>query len=57
MTDFRLADAVNASKPLLKPIWVPRQVIVDHEMCTALQVNTLARCVVGYEDAHFRVVI
>ena len=43
-----LADAVDPAEPLLDPVRVPRQVIVDHEV-SALQVQALARGVGGDE--------
>ena len=32
VADFPLTDAVNAPKPLLNAVGVPRQVVVDHQM-------------------------
>ena len=52
MTDLRLPDAMDASEALFEAVRVPRQVIVDHEMCT-LQVDALACRVGGDQDADF----
>src|SRR5207249_11911365 len=34
---------VDAAHPLFKPVWVPRDVVVDHEMAK-LEVDALASC-------------
>src|SRR6476646_10026133 len=34
MTHFGLADPVNAAEALFEAVRVPRQVIVDHQVCT-----------------------
>src|SRR5581483_8749764 len=39
MTDLSLADAVNATEPLLKAVRVPRQIVVHHEVGATLQVD------------------
>ena len=52
MADFGLADTVNATEPLFQPVWVPGQVVVDHEVRAALQVYAFARRVVGDHHAH-----
>ena len=57
MTDFRLADAVDAAETLLQSVRVPWQVVVDHQMGAALQVDALASGIVCQEDAHFWVVV
>ena len=49
MADLGLADPVDAAEPLLDPVRVPRQVVVDHQV-GALQVQALARGVGG--DQH-----
>ena len=49
VADLGLADAVDAAEPLLDPVRVPRQVVVDHQV-RALQVQALARGVGG--DQH-----
>jgi hypothetical protein len=54
---LRLADAVNAAEALLQAIGVPRQVVVDHQVGAALQVDALAGGVVGDEDAHLWVIV
>ena len=52
VADLGLPDAVNTSEALFEAVRVPRQVIVDHEMCT-LQVDALACRVGGDQDADF----
>ena len=41
MADFSLADAVDSPKPLSDTIWIPWQIVVDHQMGT-LKVDSLA---------------
>ena len=53
---FGLADAVNSPEPLLQPIRVPRQVVVDHQM-RALQVDAFACCVGGQQDENVLVLL
>src|SRR5262245_9050802 len=55
VADLGLADAVDATEPLLQPVWVPWQVVVDHEV-GALKVDTLASGVCRKQDLHLRVV-
>ena len=57
MADFGLADAMDAAESLLQPVRVPRQIIVDHQVGTALQVHALARGVVGNQHAHGGIVV
>ena len=51
--DLFLADAVDAAEALLDPVRVPRQVVVDHQMC-GLEVQALAGCVGGEQDLAVR---
>ena len=51
MADLGLADAVDAAEPLLEPVRVPRQVVVDHQV-GALEVHALAGGVGGDQHAH-----
>src|SRR5699024_10642317 len=44
--DFPLADAVDTAEPLLDSVWVPWQVIIDHQM-RGLQIQTLTGGVGG----------
>ena len=44
-----LADAVDAPEPLLDPVRVPRQVVVDHQV-RGLEVQALAGRVGGEQD-------
>src|SRR5277367_6319366 len=46
MADICLADTVDASKSLFEPIWIPRQVIIHHQV-RSLEINTFARRVRG----------
>ena len=32
MADFSLADAVDSPKPLFDTIWIPWQIVVNHQM-------------------------
>ena len=49
-----LADAVDSPHPLLEAVWVPRYVVVDHQV-TELEVHALA-CGVG-RDADLRLLV
>ena len=42
VTNFFLPDTVNAPKTLLQTIWIPRQVVVNHQV-RVLQVDSFAR--------------
>ena len=55
MAHLGLADAVNTAEPLFDPVWVPRQVVVDHQV-GALEVDAFAGGVRGQKDLHFWVV-
>ena len=57
MTDLGLSDPVDAAEALLDPVRVPGQVVVDHQVRAALQVDPLARRVVGEQEPHRRVVV
>ena len=46
MADFGLADAVDAPEPLFQAIWIPGQVVVDHQM-RPLQVDSFASRIGG----------
>src|SRR4051794_1650773 len=54
MTNLLLADAVNASEPLLKTVGVPRQIIIHHQI-GALQIDAFTSGVRSHENADFRV--
>ena len=32
IADLRLPNSVDPAEPLLQPIWIPRQVVIDHEV-------------------------
>ena len=49
MADLGLPDAVNAPEPLFQTVWIPGQVVVDHQM-RALKVDALAGGVGGQQD-------
>jgi hypothetical protein len=46
VADLRLANAVDTTKPLLEPVRVPGQVVVDHEVGATLEVHALTSGVV-----------
>ena len=55
MANFRLADAVDAPKPLFDAVRVPRQIVIHHQV-RALEVDAFA-CGVGREEnLHLRIV-
>ena len=56
MTDFRLADAVDATKTLLNAIGIPRQVIIDHQV-GPLQIDAFAGGIGGQQNLHFGIVL
>ena len=33
LLDLGLPDSMDAPEPLLNSVWIPRQVIVDHQVC------------------------
>src|SRR5207247_8265892 len=43
---------VDAPHPLFQPVWIPRDVVVDHEMAK-LEVDALASCLSGNQDLGF----
>jgi len=49
-----LADTVYTAEALLNPVWVPWEVVIDHQVGT-LKVNPLARGIRGNEHVHFRI--
>ena len=57
VADLGLADAVDAAEALLQPVRVPRQVVVDHQMRAALQVDAFAGRVVRDHHAHDRIAV
>ena len=57
MADLGLADPMNASEALLKPVWVPRQVIVDHQVRATLQVHTFAGRIIRDHDPDDRIAV
>ena len=50
-----LTKTVNAPKPLLNPVGVAGQVVVDHQVC-ALEVHAFASGVSRYQDQRIRFV-
>ena len=32
IADLRLSNSVDSAEPLLQPIWIPRQIVIDHEV-------------------------
>ena len=55
MTDFGLTDAMDTAEALFDSVWIPRQVIVDHEVCAALKIDAFAGGVVRDHHANDRV--
>ena len=55
MADFGLPDPMDAAEALFKPIRVPRQVVVDHEMRAALKIYAFSGGIVGDHDANERI--
>ena len=56
MAHLGLADTMDTAKALLQPVRVPRQVVVDHQVC-ALEIDALAGSIGGQQDLHLRVVL
>jgi hypothetical protein len=48
---------VNAAKALFQPVWVPGQVVVDHQVSAALQVDAFSGGVIGEQCADFAIVV
>ena len=42
MANFCLTNSMNSAKPLLNTIWIPRQVVVHHQVC-ALEIYAFSR--------------
>ena len=55
MADLGLADPVDAAEPLLQPVGVPGQVVVDHQV-RPLQVDPFAGGVGGQQHRDLRIV-
>ena len=55
MADFRLTDAMNPTKSLLKSVWVPGKIIVDHQVRPALKVYTFASGIICDHNADRRI--
>ena len=51
VADFGLADAVNSAETLFEPVWVPRQIVVHHQV-SALEIDTFASRICGDQYAH-----
>ena len=51
VADLGLPDAVDAPEPLLHAVGIPRQVVVDHQVC-ALEIHTLTGGVGGNKHAN-----
>ena len=54
MAHFRLADPVNTSEALLKPVGIPGQVVIDHQV-RPLQVDSLSGGVRSKKHLNVRV--
>ena len=57
MAYLGLADAVDATEPLLQSVRVPRQVVVDHQVCAALEVHALTRGIVRDQNPQIGIVV
>ena len=57
VADFGLADSVDAAETLLKPVGIPRQVVIDHEIRAALEVHAFAGRIVGQQEPDRRIVV
>ena len=55
VADLGLADAVDAAETLLDPVWVPGQVVIDHQVGT-LQIDAFTGGVGGKQHLHLWVV-
>ncbi len=53
---FRLTDAVDAAEPLLDPVGIPRQVVVDHQVCP-LEVDAFSCGIRRHKDGGFLVLL
>ncbi len=53
MADLGLTDAMDAPEPLFQPVWIPRQVVVDHQMGATLKIHALAGGIVGDHHPDF----
>ena len=56
MADLGLANPVDAAKALLKPVGIPGQVVIDHQVRT-LKVDTLASSIRGQKHLNVWVVL
>src|SRR5690242_2861763 len=50
-----LANTMDAAKPLLDAIGIPRQVVIDHKMRAAVQVNAFAGSIGRDQNQNFGV--
>src|SRR6266508_5514982 len=55
MADLYLADAMDATEALFDPIWIPGQVVIDHEMRAALKIHAFAGGIVCDHYANERI--
>src|SRR5271166_2742465 len=54
MADFCLSDAVYSSKPLFNTIWIPWQIVIDHQVGT-LKIDPLTGSICREEYLNFGV--
>src|SRR5437773_1839053 len=54
--DLRLADAMNPPEPLLQPVRVPGEVVINHQV-SALEVDALASRIGCHEDFDVRLAL
>ena len=57
MADLALANAVNTPKPLFNSIRIPRQIVIQHQMRSTVQVDALARRIRRHQHQHLRIVL
>src|SRR6056297_515557 len=54
MADFLLANTVNTSETLLESVWIPGQVVINHQ-ASALKVDAFTCSVSGDQNQHGRI--
>src|ERR1039458_2585088 len=55
MAYFSLADAMDSPKPLLDTIWIPRQIVVHHQVGT-LKIDSLTGSICREKHLNFGIV-
>ena len=57
MTRLCLTNSMDTTETLLQPIWIPRQVIIYHQMCPSLQIHPFTSCIISNQKSNFWVTI